>query len=547
MPLHVSHNKRVITTDYNYSEKYWSELSIIIESEIDQNEIKDADEVDRLLKTGFQYLCKSFEEVIQQNLNSSFYVFINCLHEDSLELYELQLKRIPLGIDENAFALSRRILKIIIEQGCQHNLKGCPNFFKEIKGNLKKYISTTEELLYIGEWAYSFSESIAKNKLFPGSTGLRIEDGELVINTYQPYPELFKFIGKDIPKHDSQVAVSKSLIEFKDLLKNEFAVEYDTLFGFTQEQVKTPQYRFGLVFIDNLIELLHEEFEYDKGFLEIFYEGLTLSKDNALSVEDCIIRNQDTRRFIYRPIVRFLIEDKYYYMIPYYKWAESMMTLSTNAFPFGAFPDEWKQFRPIKDFVQKLDNTHDQILEEPITDLLNQHGIFYDTGVKSFKTITGTNINIANTVGDLDILFLDVKNKLIYVCELKHNKSRFDYNNWRRDYSNFKAKYESQLERKTKWAEKNKNVIQEHFEQLYGGNFTEQLQGYDVRGIFIINAPTIYMYNGKYRAFTIKDISFLLKGEYVDVQFEFTRESTGEKYFVTHPYFENTYRVFNEN
>src|SRR5690606_40844774 len=98
MPLHISHNKRVITTDYNHSEKYWAELSKIIESEIGQKEIKDSDEVDRLLKTGFQFLCKSFEGVIQQNLNSSFYMFINCLHEDSLELYELQLKKVPLGI-----------------------------------------------------------------------------------------------------------------------------------------------------------------------------------------------------------------------------------------------------------------------------------------------------------------------------------------------------------------------------------------------------------------------------------------------------------------
>lgn len=547
MPLHVIFDKRVLTTNYKHSEKYWIELSKIIQTEIGNHEIKNAEEVDRILKIGFQYLCKSFEGLIKQNLNSSFYIFINCLHEDSLDLYQLQLKGTSLGIDESAFAISRRVLKIIIEQGCQHNLKGTPNFFKEITESLKEYVSITEELLYLGEWAYTFSEFIAKNKLFPSSIGLKIEDGELAINTYQPYPELFKFIGIEIPKHDSQVATSMSINEFKDLLIDKFNVKYDALFGFTQEQIKNPQYRFGLVFIDNLIQILHENFGYKKEFLEVFYQGLTLSKDNALSVEDCIIRNQDNRRFIYRPIVKLCIDGKFYYMIPINKWAESMMSLTTNSFPFGAFPDEWKQFKDIKDFVQKLDNTHDKILEEPITNLLNQHGIFYDTGVESFKTGTGTNVNIANTIGDLDILFLDVMNKLIYVCELKHNRSRFDFNNWRRDYSNFKDKYETQLERKIDWSENNKAVIQDHFKQLYGDSFAEQLQDYEVRGIFIINAPTIYMYDGKYRAFTIRDISLLLEGKYLDTQFEFTRESTGEKYFISHPYFENTYKAFNNS
>ena len=80
MPLHVIFDKRVLTTNYKHSEKYWIELSKIIETEIGNHEIKNAEEVDRILKIGFQYLCKSFEGLIKQNLNSSFYIFINCLH-----------------------------------------------------------------------------------------------------------------------------------------------------------------------------------------------------------------------------------------------------------------------------------------------------------------------------------------------------------------------------------------------------------------------------------------------------------------------------------
>lgn len=34
MPLHIIFDKRVITTNYNHSEKYWTEISKIIEAEI---------------------------------------------------------------------------------------------------------------------------------------------------------------------------------------------------------------------------------------------------------------------------------------------------------------------------------------------------------------------------------------------------------------------------------------------------------------------------------------------------------------------------------
>ena len=495
----------------------------------------------------FQFLCQNFEELIKKTLNASFYIFINCIHEESLDLYQLQLKKIPLEIDESAFAASRRILKIIIEQGCKNNLKGTPNFYNEIAANLEKYVEIGEELLYLGEKAYELSETIAKNKLFPGSTGVQVEGGEFIMNTYQPYPELHRFISHDIPKHDDQVAVSLSINEFKNLLEEKYGVKYDVLFGFTKDQISETKYRFGLVFLDNLIDTLNVNLGYDKNFLKIFYDGLTLSSENALSVEDCIIRNQDINRFMYRPIVKFVINNKHYYLTPYNKWIESMITLTTNALPFGVYPEEWKKYADIKDFVQKMDNMHDKILENPIKHLLDKHKKFYDTSVESFKNIKGQHVNIASTVGDIDVLFLDSSNKIIYVCELKHNRSRFDYNNWRRDYSNFKPKYEKQLDRKVDWAEKNKIIIQEHFREIYGEVFSENLQEYSLKGIFIINAPTIYMYDGKYRAFTIKDISLLLKGEFIDVKFEFTRESTGEKFLIAHPYFENIRKNFPNN
>ncbi|WP_026991791.1 hypothetical protein [Flavobacterium subsaxonicum] len=544
MAIIVSFGKKVITTDYNYSEKYWTEISRIIETKIGSAEIKDSDNVDELLKMAFNYFCGKFEELILSIKESAFYVYVSFLHEESLELYQKQLERISIGINESDFAISRRILKIIMEQGCRQNLIGCPNFMQDIKINHPKYDALIEELLYLGEFAYSMSENIARNQLFPGMLGVSIDKGELTTSTYQPYPTLLKYIEADIPKHDSHVAVSQSINEFKKLLQDEFNIDYDKLTGFIGHLLSKPEYSFGLSFIDNIIALTQKQFGYDKEFLKDFYSGLTLSADNALSIQDCILKNQDIHRYIYRPIIKLLIDDKEYYMIRPLKWAESMMTLSTNAFPFSVYPEEWKKYRAISKFVNHLDNTHDKILEEPIAEILSRNNLFFDTGVESFLTANKTNVNISKTVGDIDILFIDPHNALIYICEAKHNRSRFDYNNWKRDYTHFKGKYEEQLSRKIKWAEENKNVILEHFQMKFGPEFKHDILTFNVRGIFVINAPTIYMYNGNYRALTIRDVENLVAGKYIDAKFEFVKEGTDEKYLIKYPYFDNIRKIF---
>ncbi|MFI8605072.1 hypothetical protein ACIGCP_11450 [Cellulophaga baltica] len=408
-----------------------------------------------------------------------------------------------------------------------------------MRQNLEGYVSLLEELLYIGSWCLVISENTARSQLFNTSTGIQIIEGELNILTHQPYPELFKYVFNDMPRHNSKVALSDSMIEFKEIIKENYGVKYDDLSAFINQQLQSPVYKLGLSKIAPLKEAIVKELKCDANFIDDFYAGLTVNKENCLSIEKCFFNNQSEFRFTYRPILELNVDGVIYNLIGYNKWLESMSLLSTNAFPFGLYPTEWKKYIKIKEFVQKLDNTHDKILEEPITALLNEKSLFNDANVESFKQPNGQNINIKNTVGDIDILFIDTEFELIYVCECKHNRSRHDMNNWRRDYANFKDKYESQLERKIVWVNQNKNVVETHFNQLYPETFNEGLTNYDVRGVFIINAPTIYMYNGKYKAMTITDIDNLLNRDYVDRKFEFTNEDTGEKTIIEYPYFDD--------
>lgn len=546
MPALNIFNKDIVLPNYEYSDKYWPILSKIVYDEIGNKENKDPDIVQQLLKKCFVNLCSILDLKISEQKKASFYIFCQKIHEDSIEVWSRNNKENSLGEIEEDFAASRRVLKIILEQSCKLDLIGAANFYEEIEANLNEYTEYLEELLYIGTWCYTLSEFISRSQLFSSSIGLIIKDHELNILTYQPFPALFEFLFYEIQKHNSEQVVSDSIIGFKELLLNEFEVDYNILSSFINEQLVDPKFRFGLLKINELIDDIHKRYDYNKEFTTDFYKGLTIDKNNSLNVENCFLQNQHENRHVFRPILQLNIDNVNYHMIGYNKWVESLTLLTTNSFPFGLFPLEWKQYQSIRDFVNLIDNTHDKLLENPIIKLLEENKRKFDFNIESFEQLKGNNINIKDTVGDIDILFLDEKYKMLYVCECKHNRSRYDLNNWKRDYSNFRNKYESQLKRKVDWVNQNISIVENHLKKKYQEKFDINLENFEVMGIFIINAPTVYMFNGNYRAFTISDIRELLAEQYVDIKFEFVNESSGKKLFIEHPYFDNLEKKLKE-
>jgi len=181
-------------------------------------------------------------------------------------------------------------------------------------------------------------------------------------------------------------------------------------------------------------------------------------------------------------------------------------------------------------------------LEDPIEDLLKRNEFKYDRNIKAIQESKSNHIRIDKKgVGEIDFLFLDESNSIIYVAECKHNRSRFDLFNWRRDYSIFKSTYESRLDKKVLWCRANIKHLNSHFNFKYKDDKLS-IEDFIVRGIFIINAPTIYMFNGLFRAFTIHDFEKILKGEFVSKIFQFNNEEVGYEMLIHHPYFDNLER-----
>jgi hypothetical protein len=295
-----------------------------------------------------------------------------------------------------------------------------------------------------------------------------------------------------------------------------------------------------------LVETIAKQNGYDKSLVHDFYSGMMISKENKLTFEDGILRNQDIRRHVYRPIIKLNIDNIECCIIGMNKWLESFTSLISNALPFGVCPVEWMKHQPIIEYMQHLQNTHDRILEDPAIQLIEKKRFKNERNLKSIRTKKGDNISIIKKgVGEIDIVFINEVDKIIYVCECKHNRSRFDFFNWKRDYHNFKDKYELQLTNKIRWIDENKTLLLEHVELKYCATI-EIKNEYVVKGIFIINAPTIYMYDCLYPTLTLKNFQELINGNYRPKQFIYI-DRNNEKKIIEMPYFQNIDDLMSDN
>ena len=547
MPGYDIEGKKVVISDDRHKDVYWPELSSYIKKKHfkNTNVYKDHIKVQEVLKECFTFFLNKLETLIQKENRFSFYLFCHLIHEDSIDIHIELIEGKKLSFNEEKFAGSRRILKIILEQSTKYNLKGTPNFNFEINENISEYIFLLEEMIYVGEWAFISSEYIARSQLFPKSIGISMVKEEVTYLTHQPYPLFFSYIFNQLPKHDSKVTLTDCISEFKNLIESSYSIKYDDLCFFIAEIISKPSNKLGVTILSEIIKNIKANTSVNSKFIDSFYSGLTINKNNALDIDKCYYRNQDIDRYMYKPILEYNIDGKVYNLIGSNKWAESLSQLNTNCFPFGIFPDEWRINNHLKKFIELVYNTHDKVLQNPIIEQLKEKKIPFEMDILRFKTYKKQFINIDKTVGDIDILFIDVNKKKIYVSECKHNRSRFDYNNWKRDYSNFKEKYESQLERKINWAESNKQTIQNHFKLRSETPINLELAEYDIEGIFIINAPTIYMFNSPYKCYTIYDFGLLLNNQIVYNDFEIYTEDTKRTYHIKHPYFDNIEKEIN--
>jgi len=544
MPRLIIDSHPVISYDYNTSrEKYWTRLSLFVISKYGKKTFKEHSKVETILLDAFQFLLNDFKKILSTEENYSFYTYIFWLHEQSIMLYVKTLSGFKLKeIDENEFARYRRILKLVLEQGCDIDFEWgkFPNSIE-----LEKMDEKIQDLLYLGTWIYTFADYIAFQKMIEECHYIDFNEQEYIKVDWQHhygfvYNELFPTLKTDYEKATFD---ENSVDELKTKINECFNISYDFAGGIIFEikkhhNKKDPSLQTIEPYI--LPKNLSNQFEISEYDANLFYNGLTITRENKLSIENVILKPYSTQRYMFRPILVYNIGGVERALVGSEKFIESIMVLSTNALHWNAMLSEWLEIPCIAQFVIKKGNEHDKILKDKIEQIIKENKHLYSRNVKSIIQ-KGDNIKINNEIaGEIDFIIVNQKEKIIFVTEVKYNRARYEAVGYRNDYSNFTKTYEKKLTKKVNWIKDNLKVLTEHFSILYTISDLN-LFDYKVEGVFFINTPTFYMFNGIYKGITLKQVSEYINDKYEYPEFIIDNENSVS--IINHPYFKKPIEI----
>lgn len=549
MPSIKIDNKIVISYDFVARDKYWGALSKHLIDKHGKGHFIDQQKVEEVLLDGFDFLSENFKQLISTEKKLTFFLYVHWLHEQSIQIYIKRLGGFKLElVSESEFAMYRRILKLILEQGCDIDLEwgGAPTG-KEVLAMDNKI----QELIYLGTWMYGFADHIAFQKMVEECHQISFDEENLLVIEWQyhygkTYQQLFPMLIEDYKQGTFD---EQAVYELRAKIEECFKIEYDYAGGIIFEiqkhhNPKAPD----LQTIEPYVLPLNLSSQYgiSKELAETFYSGLTISRANKLTIEDAILKPHSTKRYMFRPILVYKIGGVDRALVGKEKFAESIMVLSTNAIHWNAMYDEWLKLKCIQSFITKKGNEHDKILEDKIEEIVKSKGFLYCRNIKSFKQVSKkSNINIDNEIaGEIDLIVVCPDQKIIYVADAKYNRARYEAVGYRMDYTQFinpdkpHKSYETKLTKKVAWVSKNMNVLREHLNIVYNKSDID-LHGAKVEGIFIINTPTFYMFNGQFKAITLKQFGDFIEGKYEYPDLYIIDGDDDDEIFmmVRHPYF----------
>lgn len=540
MPRIKIDNKIVISYDFVARDKYWSALSKYLIAKHGNGHYTEQKQVEKILLDAFDFLIENFKQLISTEKRFTFFLYIHWLHEQSIEIYIKTLGGYKLEtISEGEFAMYRRILKLILEQGCDIDLDwGKYPTGKEVLIMDQKI----QELIYLGTWIYSFADFIAFQKMIEECYQIYFDEYKLLKVDWQyHYGITYKqLVPMTIQDYEKGTFDRKAFDELRVKMEECFNIEYDFAEGVIfeiQKQLNPQVPEFQTVEPYVLPFNLVQQYGISQHLAETFYNGLSISRRNKLSIEQAVLKPYSTQRYMFRPILIYKIGGEDRALVGKEKFFESMIVLATNAIHWHAMFEEWLKLKCIQSFITKKGDEHDKILEDEIEKIVKSKGFYYCRNIKSFKQPSKNNIRIDNELaGEMDLIVVNPDLKIVFVADAKYNRARYEAVGYRSDYTNFTKSYEPQLRKKIDWISSNLNILQEHLKITYNKSDID-LTDYSVEGIFIINTPTFYMFNGEYKAITLKQFEDFIDGKYEYPNLIFVDENDEEVLKVKHPYF----------
>lgn len=546
LPSQGVKNIRYVTLNPRFSDDYWLQISKLVRFEYGVGKLTDPAVVRQALDDIYALLVENFERVATASSSVGFLMFVHRMHESSVLISNLfhsgstEIEAQLSAQDLKELPNTRRVLKLIMEAVLKEQFAEDIN--EQVVGDAlvtPQNVARLEELLYLGGHALEIKEYINICSLYEKSVALQSSwKNRLVILLKSPYNHVFDTVQRDIASYRNN-AYEGINEELDDALQANFG---SNLTHFLQ----------GLPGLGTFIvpreQWIEEQVAADKqDDARPFYAGLTLTAANKMALADSFQKMQSNTRLIYRPIIEF--QDKTgnpYWIVGSGKAYESMHALQTNALLWGHLPNEWKTNAAMREFAKGLESRRENLMIDQIAGILVERGVTHDTNLKRLLNLKGQAFNIATTgLGEIDIIFLNEADKVIYVGECKNNRPRFDVFYWKGEQRQFAEGYETKLARKHTWVSEHKQQVQDHFNYKFNTEF--DFSDWTVQAVFFLMTASIYKYDGAFLVLTVKDISeFLDNGFQYRYPFLEFRRKDRTTYEVHYPYFKNLHRMAEE-
>lgn len=558
MSIQVIKEKYLIfKADKTAEEKFRRELSGLIIGKFGKKEYS-TEETTEIISFSLDYYIERFREICLDETSLRFYQNIFKFHEQSIEIvykYSDERSDPDNEIDFNYIAKYRRILKFILEMGCEVMMHNKEASNSALKARIE---SKLNDLLFLGDMIFTCVSLYAEQTMIEDVNELRFEDDLYVFARKHHYDLIFQHIKDEFGGQLTKAVVDQTelagLVDLKEALKNCFNIDYHNvghLIALIHEQNESKGGDVVPVGWDTFPHNLTAMFGVSSGNADLFFKGLTLDRSNKMSLLDLACKPYKLNRYLYRPIIVWNIDGEDYVLVGKNSWSETFIQLASNSIPWGKAPEEWLKNRCFKKYVHEKEDAHDKWLDDAVEDILIKNKIHYDRNLKSINSVDINN----EEVGEIDFIIVSEELKKIFIVDCKHLLGRYDTPNQRNDYSAFvsgKKPYNKTLERKVNWFDKNKQLIQDHFDKKYHKASFDILD-YEIEGIFIINTPTLYMYNSIYRIYSIVQIEDVVLGKHVDPTFTLFIDDNDKSGIlkVNYPYFKKPeYKIidpFEEN
>ena len=512
-----------------YEKYYHIECTKLLCQKYGTGVFTDSEKIHEIYKTALTYYCDEFSALCKGINSYEFYSDIFNLYNITHRLSEENKVGIIINDERNQdFINTKRVIKLILGKACKTELHS-DSFLSE-----KESEDCFMRLKSLGFAAYKLANSIHSSYIL-GDGFIEVEINEYGFLPYLNilFPLLYTAYVKCTNILQEQ-SFLKYALQPPEISIPEFKDAVEKCFGKDAAQLIEEISGIGdeVCYLQNDIDAIDDYSSFSK--------GLTLNKHNSATVKEAIMQPYNLKRCKYRPFLEWNVNSQTRQYFSKSLFHEATVELITNCIPWNKIPDEWITNKPFKEYAEEKFDQHAKWLEDMVEKFFKENQFAFLRNKKVINNIhlQGTKAEIENKVGEIDFIFIDEKNEIVYVADCKNNRTRYDMASWSSEASNYKNEYNDKLRKKLEWITCHLNDTEVEFKKMYKkeGAIIPKLSSYQVKAFYIVDTPTFYMYNSIFRIVSIRELKTSndsMLDIYIDIKVE------GKSYRVNYPIFDN--------